>query len=68
MLHPRLFRSYDFFSTPSALAGRKCMAMERLMQRWPFKNVLGIHHTISHIIVALAFPAIAVGVKSGSPS
>jgi 2-polyprenyl-3-methyl-5-hydroxy-6-metoxy-1,4-benzoquinol methylase len=64
-VHPRLALKFNLVPRPSGFAARKCMALEALAGRWPFRGLFKIHKTISRIIVALAFPAIAVGVKNG---
>ena len=61
--HPRLLGKYHLTPKPSEWAARKSMMLEKLAQRGPFPGLLRLGRTSARMITALAFPAVAVGVK-----
>jgi 2-polyprenyl-3-methyl-5-hydroxy-6-metoxy-1,4-benzoquinol methylase len=61
--HPRLLGRYHFTPKPSEWAARKSMALEKVAQRGPFPSLLRLGRTSARIVTALAFPAVAIGVK-----
>jgi 2-polyprenyl-3-methyl-5-hydroxy-6-metoxy-1,4-benzoquinol methylase len=61
--HPRLLGKYHITPKPSEWAARKSMMLEKVAQRGPFPSLLRLGRTSARMITALAFPAVAVGVK-----
>ena len=68
--HPRLLGRYHVTPKPSEWAARKSMILEKVAQRGPLPKLLRLGRTSARMITALAFPAVAVGVKrvSGTSS
>lgn len=61
--HPRLLGKYHLTPKPSEWAARKSMMLERVAQSGPFPKLLRLGRTSTRMLTALAFPAVAVGVK-----
>ena len=61
--HPRLLGKYRLTPKPSEWAARKSMILEKVAQRGPFAKLLRLGRTSTRMLTALAFPAVAVGVK-----
>ncbi len=62
--HPRLFRKINLIPDCSEWSGRKAIMLENLFENTMLKRTLLINPTLSHIIVAILFPAICVAKKS----
>jgi 2-polyprenyl-3-methyl-5-hydroxy-6-metoxy-1,4-benzoquinol methylase len=68
--HPRLLGKYHLTPKPSEWAARKSMILEKVAQHRPFPKLLRLGRTPARMVTALAFPAVAIGVKriSGTSS
>ena len=60
--HPQLLRKF-LMPKPSRWAARKSMLLERIAQSGPMPKLLRLGRTPARILSAVAFPAVAVGVK-----
>jgi 2-polyprenyl-3-methyl-5-hydroxy-6-metoxy-1,4-benzoquinol methylase len=60
--HPKLLRKFQLTPEPSEWAARKSMMLEKMVQYWPFRKLLKLRGS-TRLLTALAFPAVAVGVK-----
>jgi 2-polyprenyl-3-methyl-5-hydroxy-6-metoxy-1,4-benzoquinol methylase len=61
--HPRLFRSMRFYPRCSRFGARKAIFLEKLFSHRLLSKSLRINSTLSHILVALLFPAVCVAKK-----
>jgi 2-polyprenyl-3-methyl-5-hydroxy-6-metoxy-1,4-benzoquinol methylase len=61
--HPRLLGKYHLTPRPSEWAARKSMMLEKVALSGPLPKLLRLGRTSARMVTALAFPAVAVGVK-----
>lgn len=61
--HPRLLGMYNVTPRPSEWAARKSLMLEKFVQRGPLPKLLRLGRVSARMVTALAFPAVAVGVK-----
>jgi 2-polyprenyl-3-methyl-5-hydroxy-6-metoxy-1,4-benzoquinol methylase len=64
--HPRLLGKYNVTPRPSEWAARKSMMLEKVAQRGPLPKLLRLGRVSARMVTALAFPAVAVGVKKAT--
>jgi len=64
--HPRLLGRCHMTPKPSEWAARKSMILEKVAQRGPLPKLLRLGRLSTRMLTALAFPAVAVGVKRQS--
>ena len=64
--HPRLLGKYNVTPKPSEWAARKSMMLEKVAQRGPLPKLLRLGRVSARMVTALAFPAVAVGVKKAA--
>jgi 2-polyprenyl-3-methyl-5-hydroxy-6-metoxy-1,4-benzoquinol methylase len=62
--HPRLLWKFNIVPRPSVWAARKARFFENILERDSLSKMLTINRTLTRVMVATLFPAIAVGAKN----